>query len=107
MRWVGFAGTGLVMLAYVPQLVHLIRARCAGGVSLRAYLVWTAAAALLLSYAISTGDAVFTALQTYQLVAITSISLLSLRHRGNECSEACGVRPTELGRRKVSTDIVW
>jgi uncharacterized protein with PQ loop repeat len=90
MRWIGVGGTALVVVAYVPQLVHLVRARCAGGISLRAYAVWTTSAALLLVYAISAGDTVFTILQSYQLLAASSISLLSLRRRATPCSAACG-----------------
>ena len=31
----GFAGAGLAGAAYVPQVSHLIRARCAAGISRR------------------------------------------------------------------------
>ena len=27
MEWLGFIGTGLIVLAYIPQLLHLIRER--------------------------------------------------------------------------------
>ena len=29
----GFAGTGLAGAAYVPQISHLVRARCSAGIS--------------------------------------------------------------------------
>ena len=74
----------------VPQVVHLIRARCTAGVSTWAYLVWTMSAVFLLVYAIITGDPVFISLQAYQLVALTSIYLLSRRHKGEPCDSHCG-----------------
>ncbi|MCH7845668.1 MAG: PQ-loop repeat-containing protein [Acidobacteria bacterium] len=72
-QWLGFAGMGLVAVAYVPQIVHLARARCTAGVSSWAYLVWSVSASLLLVYAITVRDPVFIALQGYQLLALTSI----------------------------------
>lgn len=91
LEWVGFVGTGLVMVAYLPQVGHLVRARCTAGVSLRAYLVWSVAAALLLVYAVTTRVAVFVALQAYQLLALGSICLLTRRHVGRLCDAHCGM----------------
>lgn len=89
-QWLGFAGMGLVVLAYLPQVVHLMRARCTNGVSLWAYLVWTISAALLLVYAITTRDPVYISLQAYQLVALSTIYLLSRRQKGQACDIHCG-----------------
>ncbi len=90
MQWLGLAGMGLVVLAYLPQIAHLVRARCTAGVSTWAYLVWTASAALLLTYAIAAKDPVFITLQAYQLVAVSTIYLLSRRHKGQPCAVHCG-----------------
>ena len=57
-HWLGYAGTVLVILAYLPQVRHLLHEHCSAGLSVRAYLMWGAASALLLSYAISLGDRV-------------------------------------------------
>ena len=81
----GFAGTGLVIVAYLPQVTHLIRERCSMGVSSGAYLIWGIAALLLLSYAVVKRDPVFIALQSYQLGATTLIFLLSRRYRASVC----------------------
>ena len=67
--WLGYGGTALVMLAYLPQILHLLRQRCSAGLSVGAYLMWGISALLLLSYAMSRGDGVFIALQIYQLMA--------------------------------------
>lgn len=90
----------LVALAYLPQTGHLVRAKCTAGVSLWAYLVWSLSAVLLLIYAISTRDAVFIALQGYQLLAATSIYVLSRRQDRRLCDVHCG---TEVSL-KVSSD---
>ena len=36
----GFVGAGLAGAAYVPQISHLIRARCSAGISRLAFGVW-------------------------------------------------------------------
>lgn len=92
-RWIGFAGTALVVVAYLPQIVHLVRAKCTAGVSVWAYSTWTTSALALLAYAISQRDPVFISLQSYQLLATLSIFLLSLRHKGRLCAEHCGEMP--------------
>ena len=89
-QWLGFAGMSLVVVAYVPQIVHLVRARCTGGVSTWAYLVWSVSGALLLAYAITARDPVFISLQAYQLVATTSIYVFSKRRQGELCNVHCG-----------------
>jgi uncharacterized protein with PQ loop repeat len=89
-QWLGFIGTGLVVVAYLPQIAHLIRARCTAGVSLWAYLVWSVSAVLLFTYAITTADPVFIALQGYQLLATAAIFVLSRRNHGQLCDIHCG-----------------
>lgn len=54
-HWLGYAGTGLVIVAYLPQITHLLRKHCSAGVSSGAHLLWGVAAMLLLSYAIAGG----------------------------------------------------
>jgi lipid-A-disaccharide synthase-like uncharacterized protein len=102
--WIGFVGTGLVIAAYVPQLAHLVRARCASGVSLGAYLAWSLSAAFLLTYALSTADRVFIALQAYQLLALTTIYILARHHRGRGCELHCGSVP-DTSRRTAAGQV--
>ncbi len=83
MQWLGYTGTGLVVVAYLPQITHLIRARCSAGISLRAYLLWALASSLLLAYAISLGDAVFIALNGWSMLATCVILGFSLHFRGS------------------------
>lgn len=81
-----------MVFAYLPQIAHLIKAKCAAGVSLSAYLVWTSSALLLLVYSLTTGDPVFITLQGYQLLALGLIFVLSLKHRDHRCDEHCGTQ---------------
>lgn len=90
LQWLGFAGTALVVIAYLPQIGHLIKSRCTAGVSLFAYSVWSVSAILLLTYAITVGDPVFIALQGYQLLVTAAIFALSWRNHGRLCDVHCG-----------------
>jgi hypothetical protein len=92
-HWLGYAGTCLVIVAYLPQITHLVREHCSAGVSSGAYLLWGVAAVLLLSYAIAQGDPVFTALQIYQVAAAGTICLLSRYYRDSLCEIHGGGRP--------------
>ena len=67
--WFGYVGTALVIVAYLPQITHLIRDTCSAALSFGAYVTWAVAAVLLLTYAVLTRDAVFMALQSYQVLA--------------------------------------
>ena len=85
MQWIGHLGTGLVIAAYMPQIIHLTRNGCTAGISISAYLSWFLASILLLCYAISLKDSVFIFLQVYQLLATSLILLFSYKHRGQNC----------------------
>lgn len=85
MKWLGFFGTALVIIAYLPQIIHLIKKRCSAGVSVRAYLIWGFSAILLLTYAVSLRDIVFIALQTYQLATTSLIAFYAYKYRNFAC----------------------
>jgi len=97
MEWLGYLGTALVIGAYLPQIVHLTKKGCTAGISLNAYLTWSTASVLLLSYAIHQRDPVFIALQGYQLLVTTSILYLSYKHKGQNCDQHGGSCPTTDG----------
>ncbi|NIS79660.1 MAG: hypothetical protein GTO14_05500 [Anaerolineales bacterium] len=90
MHWFGFAGTTLCVLAYLPQIIHLIRERCSAGLSFRAYMMWAVAAVLLLSYSVAMRDAVFIALQSYHLAAGTLVCFFCKKYEGLLCEEHGG-----------------
>ena len=84
-QWFGYVGTALVIVAYLPQITHLIREMCSAGISFGAYVIWVLAAVLLLTYAILTGDTVFIALQSYQVVATSLICFYCKRFEHRLC----------------------
>ncbi len=64
----GFIGSGLVVLAYLPQTYHLVRERCSAGISRYAYVLWLFAAIFLLAHAVMIKDQVFIFLQAVNAV---------------------------------------
>ena len=68
-EWLGFAAITLSVLAYLPQITHLIKEHCSAGLSPGAYCTWVASAVLLLTYSIAKNDPVFILLQNYQAAA--------------------------------------
>ncbi len=84
-NWVGFAGTLVVIVAYLPQIVHLVRAQCSAGISLKAYGLWLVSSLLLLAHAFNLNDAVFIALQSYQLGATLTIVLFAWKYKHSTC----------------------
>jgi len=49
----GFVGAGLAGAAYVPQISHLIRARCSAGISRLAFGVWLLSSLLITARAVA------------------------------------------------------
>lgn len=82
--FIGYAGTALVVIAYVPQIAHLWRLRCSWGVSLWSWVLWLAAALLLLTYAIMKNDVVFIAVQLFGAVSIT-VTIALYRKSATTC----------------------
>ncbi|HYA52895.1 MAG TPA: PQ-loop repeat-containing protein [Streptosporangiaceae bacterium] len=81
----GFVGAGLAGAAYVPQISHLIRARCSAGVSRLAFEVWLLASLLITARAIAIHAGVFIALGAIQIVATALITLYAARYRDTPC----------------------
>jgi hypothetical protein len=81
----GFAGAGLSGAAYVPQILHLIRAHCSAGISRLAFGVWLVASVLVTARAIAIHAGVFIALGTIQIVATALIMLYAVRYKDTPC----------------------
>ena len=81
MEMLGWTGTALVIVAYVPQIRHLYVEKCAWGISISTWLIWLVAGALLLSYCIFRNDTLFTFVQVINITAITATIILA--RRGN------------------------
>jgi uncharacterized protein with PQ loop repeat len=80
----GWAGTALVIVAYVPQIHHLWAERCAWGLSLTTWLIWLLSSAFLLAYCVLRRDLLFAAVQGINITAIVTTILLA-RRSNNVC----------------------
>ena len=97
----GFVGAGLAGAAYVPQIAHLIRARCSAGISRLAFGVWLLASLLITARAIAVHAGVFIALGAIEVVATALIMLYAARYKDTPCpahrpSGPTGFQPTHL-----------
>jgi hypothetical protein len=81
----GFAGAGLAGAAYVPQISHLIRARCSAGISRLAFGAWLLASLLVAARAIAIHAGVFIVLGGIQVVATALIMFYAARYKDTPC----------------------
>jgi lipid-A-disaccharide synthase-like uncharacterized protein len=79
MEMLGWLGTALVIVAYVPQIRHLYVEKCAWGISISTWLIWLVAGALLLSYCVFRNDTLFTFVQVINITAIMTTIILARR----------------------------
>lgn len=84
MEVIGWAGTTLVIVAYCPQIHHLLVERCAWGISIMTWLIWLVASALLLAYALLRQDTLFIIVQSINILAIATTIILA-RRSNNIC----------------------
>ena len=90
----GFVGAGLAGAAYVPQISHLIRARCSAGISRLAFAVWLLASVLTTACAIAIHASVFIALGGIQIMATALIMFYATRYRDTSCPSHLPGQPT-------------
>ena len=81
----GFAGAGLAGAAYVPQISHVVRARCSAGISRLAFEAWLLASLLTTARAIAIHAGVFIVLGGIQIVATALIMLYATRYKDTPC----------------------
>ena len=98
----GFVGAGLAGAAYVPQISHLIRARCSAGISRLAFEAWLLASVLTTARAVAIHAGVFIALGGIQIVATALIMLCAARYKDTPCPSHVS-RPAR-GRAAASGD---
>jgi lipid-A-disaccharide synthase-like uncharacterized protein len=80
----GWLGTTLVIIAYVPQIKHLYVEKCAWGLSITTWVIWFVAAVLLLAYASIRRDALFVVVQTVNAIAIV-VTIILAKNSTNIC----------------------
>jgi hypothetical protein len=90
----GFVGAGLAGAAYIPQISHLIRARCSAGISRLAFGVWLLASLLITAHAVAIQAGVFIALGAIQTVATALIMLYAARYKDRSCPIHSPRQPT-------------
>ena len=90
----GFAGAGLAGAAYVPQVSHLIRARCSAGISRLAFEAWLLASVLTTARAIAIHAGVFIAVGGIQIVATALIMLCAAWYKDMPCPVHLPRQPT-------------
>jgi hypothetical protein len=94
-EFAGFAGAGLAGAAYVPQLSHLVRARCPAGISRLAFEAWLLASLLTTARAIAIHAGVFIVLGGIQIMATALIVFYATRYKDTPC-------PSHLPRRAMA-----
>jgi len=81
----GFAGAVLAGTAYMPQITHLVRARCSAGISRVAFGIWLVSSVLVMAHALAIRSGVFIFLGAVQISAIGVILFYSTVYAGSSC----------------------
>lgn len=81
----GWLGTMLVIVAYVPQIRHLYVEKCAWGISIATWTIWFVAGLLLLAYASIRRDSLFMVVQTVNVIAIM-VTIVLAKNSTNVCA---------------------
>ena len=76
---IGWAGTALVVIAYLPQIYHLLVQKCAWGISILTWVIWLIGSLLLLMYCILRRDILFSVVQSINISAIVTTIFLARR----------------------------
>jgi len=84
MKVIGWIGTALVIIAYYPQIHHLVVERCAWGISVFTWLIWFIASALLLIYCITRNEILMSIVQVVSIIAI-ALTILLVRRSNRIC----------------------
>jgi uncharacterized protein with PQ loop repeat len=92
----GFAGAMMAGAAYVPQIRHLIKERCAAGISRSAFGVWLVASLLVTTRAVAIRSRVFIVLGAIQVLATAVICVYAKIYQNSFCeSHEPHVEPVE------------
>lgn len=77
----GLIGTIIFVSAYLPQIAHLLRVKNSAGISITSWIIWSAGALMLLTYAIYQRDIIFILLTSLELIALLTVVILAVRYR--------------------------
>lgn len=95
----GMAGIGLSVVAYLPQMTHLMKEHCAAGISTRSWQLWLISSMAVGALAVHRGDFVFITLAASSLLSAVVILILTHRYRGMECVSGHDLRSEGPGPR--------
>jgi uncharacterized protein with PQ loop repeat len=84
MNLLGWLGTALVIIAYYPQIHHLLVERCAWGISVATWLIWLVASMLLLFYCFARKEFLLSVVQAVSITAI-AMTLILVRRSNRIC----------------------
>lgn len=71
--------------AYVPQIGHMFRAHCAGGVSRMAFAAWILSSVLCLWQAVAIHSLTFELMNMFGLIAVVLILGCAVAYQNNPC----------------------
>lgn len=77
----GLIGSIIIISAYWPQIVKLIKLKKSDEFSILAWLIWLSGNILLLIYAITTRDFVYITLETISVLSLLLICVLIIIYR--------------------------
>jgi uncharacterized protein with PQ loop repeat len=108
MEIIGWIGTTLVVIAYYPQIHHLLVDKCAWGISVTTWLIWLGSSSLLLVYAFLRFDLLFVVVQLINILSIAATIVL-VRRSNNICpyhiSNIQKYSEESKGRQKLEAEI--
>ncbi|NQU77308.1 hypothetical protein HQ544_01275 [Candidatus Falkowbacteria bacterium] len=81
LEFVGLIGSIVILTAYLPQTIHLLKVKDSTGVSFLAWLIWGIGNALLLIYAITTRDKVYIILEAVSTSFIILLLFLIQKYK--------------------------
>ena len=84
MNLLGWVGTALVIIAYCPQIHHLVVERCAWGIGVATWLIWLVASMLLLIYCFTREEFLLSVVQAVSITAI-AMTLILVRRSNRIC----------------------
>jgi PQ loop repeat. len=81
LQGLGFAGSIIFLVAYAPQIIHLIRIKDSTGISIWSWSVWFVGGLFLVVYAYYLGDPVFIFMTVLEAIALFIVLALALFYR--------------------------
>jgi uncharacterized protein with PQ loop repeat len=82
----GLLGVGISIVAYLPQIIHLIREHCSAGISRMAFALWLVSSCLVTFHAVVIIDVVFIVLGAVQITTSLLIYIFSTKYRDGVCA---------------------